>query len=301
MSPKILVLHHSADFDGLFCREVARAHLGDTAEYRGWDYGDSDAVVPPGIETIYMMDISIPLWMDDPRLIWIDHHKTAIDKFNPAIKGYRIDGVVACRLAWQWFKCCDGNWPAPRSDAMAPAGVLPEKHHYTERQVSEPRAIRLAGEYDIWDKRDPDAELFQHGLRSREITTRLYQDMLTSSLQWGIVDDLLAGGKVLQYARAQEYSQVIKEQGFTVDFEGLKFLACCSHECDIRSHLFADGIRPEHEGLLGFTWTGKDWRVSLYGVPGKPDIDLSAIAKRLGGGGHKQACGFRTSHLPFLT
>ncbi len=289
MTPKILVLHHSADFDGLFCREVARAYLGDTAIYTGWDYGDSDAVVPPGIETIYMLDISIPAWMDDPRLIWIDHHKTAIDKYSPAIDGLRIDGVAACRLAWQWF------FPAD------PEAATPTLSMFRERQVAEPRAVRLAGEYDIWDKRDPDAELFQHGLRSREITPHLWQSMLRSSNQWAIVDDLLAGGKVLQYARAQEYAQVIKEQGFTVDFEGLRFLACCSHECDIRSHLFAEGIKPEHEGLLGFTWTGTDWRVSLYGVPGKPEIDLSAIAKRLGGGGHKQACGFRTAHLPFLT
>src|SRR5262245_35335691 len=33
-------------------------------------------------------------------------------------------------------------------------------------------------------------------------------------------------------------------------------------------------------------------------APGKEHHDLSEIAKRYGGGGHRGACGFRTSKLP---
>jgi hypothetical protein len=42
------------------------------------------------------------------------------------------------------------------------------------------------------------------------------------------------------------------------------------------------------------------WTVSLYGVPHRPDLDLSPIAVKHGGGGHRQACGFTTDQLPFL-
>jgi len=52
----IQVIHHSADFDGLFCREIARRFFGDKADYVGWDYGDPLPVIPPGTE-LYMMDI----------------------------------------------------------------------------------------------------------------------------------------------------------------------------------------------------------------------------------------------------
>lgn len=280
MKKTIIVIHHSADFDGIFCREIAKRILGESAEYIGWDYGDHVPYVPPGVR-LYMLDISIESLMDHPRLIWIDHHKTAIQKFDPFIAGFRMDGVAACRLTWQWFFGDIGAY---------------QKEAYIERNVSEPLAVRLAGEYDIWDKRDPNAELFQHGLKSRYPD---YTSLLNDDREY--VNLLLEGGKALQYARKNEYEQVIKEQGFTVSFEGLTFLACNSHELDIRSHLFEAGIRPEHDGLLGFTWNGVsgDWRVSLYGVPGKPDIDLSVIAVKYGGGGHKQACGFRCATLPF--
>lgn len=292
---KITVIHHSADFDGIFCREIARKFLPD-AELIGWDYGDKKIPVPQG--PFYILDLSpeclepdiLPM-ADADRMVWIDHHVSAIRKFPEAFHGYRIDGVAACRLAWQWFST---NHPQSMvMDATA-------KQLFIDRAVSEPLAVRLAGEYDIWDKRDPRAELFQHGLRSCPLEK--WWPSLLSLDEYGItvVEELLHAGSVIQYVRDQEYEQVIKEQGFDIEFEGIKFLACCSHECDIRSHLFAAGIKPHHEGLFGFTYTGKDWRVSLYGVPGKPDVDLSIIAVKYGGGGHKQACGFRAATLPFI-
>jgi len=319
---KTTVIYHRADFDGIFCREIARKFLGDTAEYVGWDYGDVPIPFPDD-GMVYVLDLSPECLSHTPHravsnLIWIDHHKSAIEKWPKDILGYRIDGVAACRLAWQWFYLQE-----------APATIWPDKTGYVERRVREPLAVRLAGEYDVWDKRDPRAELFQAGLRSRDLepwwdamladegkaTVREIEELIGAGKEFSlqpngneklpglgdrIVENLLKRGEAIQYAREREYAEVIKEQGFTVQWEGLTFLACCSHELDIRSHLFAAGITPEHDGLFGFTYNGKDWRVSLYGVPGKPEVDLAAIAVKHGGGGHKQACGFRTDKLPFL-
>jgi hypothetical protein len=282
---KTIVIYHRADFDGLFSREVARRHFGYTAEYLGWDYGDPLPVIPADSKQVYMIDISVDGLMDDPRLIWIDHHKSAIDKYRGDIKGYRIDGVAACRLAWQYFFSSD------------PVG-LPGKEMFVNREVVEPLALRLAGEYDIWDKRDPRADLFQHGLRTRELTAEVWEALLGPGSDI-ITGALLEAGGVLQFAREKENASVIKAQGFTVRFEGLLFLAC--NAARYNSHLFTAGLLPEHDGCLGFNWDGKKrkWRCSLYGVPGKPDVDLSLIAVKYGGGGHKQACGFECVKLPF--
>lgn len=314
---KTTVIHHSADFDGLFCREIARKFLPD-AELIGWDFKDEPLPIPPeGI--IYVMDLPVDrvfgttvLAVDNSelcfltntppprriplhRIIWIDHHKSSIETHPDAIPGYRIDGVAACRLAWQWF-----THPQIISAPMS-EWKLPPKNYFLERKVEEPLAVRLAGEYDIWDKRDPDAELFQHGLRSEELYSTAWDDMLDVD-GGGTVVRLLNQGRALQFARAQEYRDVITQQGFDVVFEGVRFLACNSHELDIRSHLFEAGIKTTHEALLGFTYNGvsKDWRVSMYHAPGHEHHDLSLIAQKHGGGGHRGACGFRTKKLPFL-
>ena len=328
---KTIVVYHKADFDGIFCREIARKFLPN-AELMGWDYGDP--VPTPDVvsadDRLYMLDISVEGLMGHPKLIWIDHHKSAIEKFGgtglhdrPA--GYRIDGVAACRLAWQWF-----THHQQERDEVLP---LPIKQEFIDRTVSEPLAVRLAGEYDIWDKRDPRAELFQHGLHSRDLTgwwehllqktgrikctidelERLISEgknpqllpdgtvQVEQSFDERIVENLLKRGEAIQFVQTEQNASIIKAYGFDVEFEGLKFLAC--NHARFNSHLFTAGIKPEHDALLGFNWDGpkREWRVSLYHAPGKEHHDLSLIAVKHGGGGHKGACGFRTDHLPFLT
>lgn len=284
-SKRILVIYHSADFDGIFSREIARLHFGDLADYLGWNYGDAVPVVPAEIEELYMIDISVKGLMDHPKLIWIDHHKTAMDDYPATIPGYRIDGVAACRLAWQWFSRNKPHW----------GGDMPTKADYVERAVFEPLAVRLAGEYDIWDKRDPRADLFQHGLRSQEIHWRLLLDGDDQADRY--VDRLLDAGESIAYYVKERDERHITKSGFDLRWEGLTFLAC--NASGYNSHLFTAGVKPHHDALLGFRWAGDKWLVSLYGAPGKPELDLSAIAKRHGGGGHRQACGFECAVLPF--
>ncbi len=282
---RILVIYHSADFDGIFSREIARLHFGDNADYLGWNYGDAVPVVPPEIEQLYMIDISVKGLMDHPKLIWIDHHKTAMEEFPATIPGYRIEGVAACRLAWQWFSPNRPHW----------GGDLPTKEDFVERRVHEPLAVRLAGEYDVWDHRDPHAVLFQHGLRSQDIHWLLL--LCTDEDAENYVGRLLQGGEYLAYAAKEGDAKRIKKSGFDLKWEGLTFLAVNGGGNSIS---FAAGVRSHHDGLLAFRWERDKWRVSLYGTPSRPDLDLSAIAKRHGGGGHRQACGFECKRLPFL-
>lgn len=294
-----IVIYHRADFDGLFCREIARKFIPD-AELIGWDYGDP--LIPwPKDGTVYILDLS-PSCLDattEPafwreRMVWIDHHKSAIETQPKDIPGYRIDGVAACRLAWQWF-----TRPAI-DDGASPR--LPSRQDFIDRKVSEPWAVRLAGEYDIWDKRDSDAELFQHGLRSEELFPVTWDCLLsTFPEEDAVVTRLLNQGRALQFARTKENESIIKDIGFTFKWEGLTWLAC--NAARYNSHLFTAGLRPDHDACFGFKFTGKpdgEWSVSLYHAPGKEHHDLSLIAKKYGGGGHRGACGFKINHLPFL-
>lgn len=288
------VIYHRSDFDGIFCREIAKKFLGNETILIGWDYSDPVPDVPQDHD-LFMLDISVEKLMDHPRLIWIDHHKSAIEKFNSAIKGYRIDGVAACRLAWQWFSGFVNTF----------GNDIPIKEDYIERRVTEPLAVRLAGEYDIWDRRDSRAELLQHGLRSQELTENLWDLLLVAQSKLDDKDDigtiaveaLLDRGEAIQYFQTEQNKSIIKAFGFDVVFEHLQFLAC--NNARFNSLLFTEGLRPEHDACMGFNWTGKLWRVSLYHAPGKEHHDLSAIAVKYGGGGHRGACGFTAAFLPF--
>lgn len=295
MSEQTTVIYHRADFDGIFCREIARKFLPD-ADLIGWDYGDP-LVMMPTFGVLYILDLSpdclVPSGFDWGRITWIDHHKSSIEKYRtengyPLIAGYRIDGVSACRLAWQWF--------------TGRQGWLADKEQFVNRTVLEPMAVRLAGEYDIWDKRDPRVDTFQFGLRSQEITANDWAILLGtgSSGSWersDLIDTLLANGALLQRYQQEQDASVVK-RGFEVEFEGLKFLALNTARCN--SLTFEAAAQPNHDGLMGFYWNGHDWRVSLYHSPHHKEHDLSQIAVKYGGGGHRGACGFQVSSLPFV-
>jgi hypothetical protein len=280
---KIYVIYHRADFDGIFSREIAKRFFGDRAEYIGWDYKDPLPAIDLGDTSLclYMIDISIDEFMGHPGLVWIDHHKTQIEKYSPHIDGFRLDGVAACRLAWQWFY---------HRESIDTTTV----EQYRGRQVEEPHAVTLAGEYDIWDKRDPDVDLFQAGLQGGEVN---FQRLLNGS-SFDVIE-ILERGRPLQYARAASDKWTIDNLAFTLPWEGRTFLAVNSTRSS--SDLFKAGLKPEHDACLSFVWNGtkRKWKVSLRGAPGHAGADLSGIAAKHGGGGHKQACGFECETLPF--
>lgn len=304
---KTVVIYHRADFDGIFCREIARKFLPE-AELVGWDYGDPEPGMFIAADTqLYILDLSVPSLMDHPNLVWIDHHKSAIEKYPATIPGYRIDGVAACRLAWQWFAINQFNAHNVTNPALNVP--FPFKQDFIDRAVSEPLAVRLAGEYDIWDKRDPRADVFQMGLRSRAIGPDSWDILLSGptapegdkqGLAEIYVDALLNNGEALQYYANERDANTVNHLSFLVELEGLKFLALNSAGKGSLQFAAKDVPETGHDALLKFNFNGKVWDVSLYHAKHRTELDLSQIAVKFGGGGHRGACGFRSAKLPFL-
>ena len=51
---KTTVIYHSADFDGIFCREIARYFL-PKSELIGWDFGDEPVRLPGPLEESFRL------------------------------------------------------------------------------------------------------------------------------------------------------------------------------------------------------------------------------------------------------
>lgn len=280
-----LVLYHSADYDGiasgLICEKFLKLR-GNTVKLEGWDYGKPVPKVDSLVDEIYMVDITIPELMDDPRLIWIDHHKTSIAEYNERARGYRIDGVAACRLCWQWFTC---------------ENDLPKKEDYVDRKVEEPITVRLLGEYDVWDHRDEHTQPLQLGLR----TYKEFPTGLLNMAEYKLFTEVLNRGElVFDYERSIRRSYVKKM--FELNFEGIKFLALNAAQGNSLS--FSEHKELEkYDALFFFRYNGeaRNWMISLYSNTKCPkDIDLSVIAKKYGGGGHKGACGFTVADINLI-
>lgn len=293
-----LVIFHRSDLDGLCCEAIARKALGtDGVEYLGWEYNDP----VPNLSlypTVYLLDISLPLGVMKQhanRLVWIDHHQTAIEALKDTfISGYRIDGVAACRLAWQYLV---------EFRHLVSGDTLPGKTSYVERKVTEPYAVQLLGEYDIWDKRNPSTDIFQLGMLAQSSPDWTLLLQLPGEGGAGgehvlphYLDQILSEGRAIQAFTEVQNAKIVTERGFDLHWEGLFFRVLNTARSN--SLTFKAALRPEHDGCLSYFWNGRKWVFSLYGVPGKGDVDLSVIAAKYGGGGHKQACGASFTVLP---
>ncbi len=295
------VIYHRADFDGLFSGAVCLHWLkkaGHDVTLTGWDFGDP--VIDVGYENdiVYVVDLPVTcVTPEDCKMVWIDHHKSSIDSTNPHVPGYRIDGVAACRLAWQWFQ------QGAEGDGTELTNA--SKSEYVNRTVREPLALTLAGEYDVWDKRDFRAEQFQFGLTAHgpwKPETLADEFLKFSRANGAPTGDLesMRVGKVCNDGEAamnwqQAYAEdVCRQRLYMVEWEGLNF--CCLASVHARNSMWFphNAIPLGADALMCYRIEGDGFvKVSLYHRPGGEELDLSPIAVKHSGGGHKGACGFQ--------
>jgi hypothetical protein len=193
--------------------------------------------------------------------------------------------------------------------ALLPAGDWHklEKHNvlfqpniqdFLNRKVSEPWALTLAGEYDVWIHRgDGDLE-FQFGLdclNPSYLSTMLGLDETATNT----ANHAVSLGKAAMACYAKRDADVVRERSFLIEWEGLKFLALNTPKCNSNTFNVRDIPETGHDAIMAFFWNGKKWIFSLYHSAHNRDIDLSLIAKKYGGGGHRGACGFQVNKLPF--
>ena len=110
---------------------------------------------------------------------------------------------------------------------------------------------------------------------------------------WRAVYDILGDGEVIMSYQRKQDKIYAAEMAYTAEFEGFKAIAM--NKTFINSAAFKSVYDPEKHDLMiayGIIEPGKI-RYSLY----SDKIDVSEIAKKYGGGGHKGAAGFYSDKL----
>lgn len=300
--------YHSADLDG-YCSGaiVGLAYGWKDVDFRPINYNDSFPWEDITSEDIVIMtDFSLqPFDKYMPRLnrtckklIWIDHHKSAIEEeqkwldMNPdigPIEGIRSQIEAACELAWKWF--------FPHKDL--------------------PKAVYHLGRYDVWNwETHKDCLEFQMGMRLfdflnpidwekneckglykwRTLLGREDPDILSLEIA-----KIIKNGEIIIQYRSNKMSMQSKELAFMTELSGLPVIAA---NIGLTNSQFFDSVLdryPEAKAVMTFHYRKKCWNISLYGIESRDTPDLGAIAKTYGGGGHHGAAGFNWYEqiLPF--
>jgi oligoribonuclease NrnB/cAMP/cGMP phosphodiesterase (DHH superfamily) len=268
---KTLCLYHD-DPDGCCAAAVVRRALGEEVGLHALEIGDE---IPwssvESSEQVVLVDYSLPLkemqrLAAGRRLVWIDHHKSALAELAEPladIPGERSVDEAACLLAWRTF------FPS-----------LPA-----------PMAVTLIADRDTWQMAHSETRAFSEGLYQENFeptNDRLWKPLLADDRTTLV--ELIARGQVLYDARLRNIHHVVERYGFAVTFEGHRTLAV-NHPGtgDMGEHIRQAGYELAYCYVDVVRRGRLQTVVTLY----SDGVDVSEIARKFGGGGHRGAAGFQ--------
>ena len=277
---KVYCVYHNADFDGMASAAIINHYCENVDEFIGMDYGMEFPLWDKldKNDTVYMVDFGLQPFEDMVLLnqicdlIWIDHHKTAIDNIEDStieFKGIQEIGIGACQMVWEY--------------------LFPDK--------SIPYGIKLLAEYDVWNHSNPNTLPFQYGLRIETDTSpisKIWNDIFINKESF--IDRIVETGKIIITYENLQNKILCKVYSFETNINELKAIAINK---GLTSSMIFDSIwdKDKYDCMLVFSRIYKHWTCSLY--TDKEGIDVSKTAKKYGGGGHKNAAGFQCLELPF--
>lgn len=238
-------------------------------------------------EFVFIVDFSIEveemrkLLQITKNVIWIDHHITAIKKydgFEIEIKGLRVNGIAGCMLTWAYFnQMNDGRIPFnPKMCNKAPW------------------MTKYIHDHDVWKYEYTDETAhFKLGLDAIQDTNPL-SSIWDQLLQIDKVQEIIHNGIIIEHYRDAIGLRACKSNGFEYEIDGHK--AFCLNNCFGGSEWFVDIIK-QYDLVCAFSFIGetKKWEYSLY----SDKIDTSKISVKFGGGGHPGASGFVSDRFIF--
>ena len=269
--------YHNADFDGI-CSGAIILHKYPECEMIGVDYGDSIVFqnIDPG-ETIFMVDFSLSSddmirLRDRCAFTWIDHHKSAIDlsyaKGYNNIKGIRRNDIAAAALTWDFFY----DLPVP----------IP---------------VHFISEYDLWNL-SQDVVYFQLFLQRMNLSV-FHADWQTFFKNPDTLPNyhMLATGADIYTHMYHTVGKAIKNTAIQLPWEGMN---CLCMNLYLSSSLMYDMISDgeKYDMLIAYNIQANGrYKVSLR--TRQENVDVSRVAVKFGGGGHKKAAGFICNELPW--
>jgi len=221
-------------------------------------------------ELVVIVDFSFPfddLLKRTKNIIWIDHHKTALEDFEHfGLAGLRRNGTAGCELAWEFF--------------------------YPDQKV--PAIVKYIGDMDVWKWEYKETEAVLEGLQLLETqpsNTWDWNIMLTPDFS---VSTLYTNGLLCLKYRQNYYAKLAKNLSYESELLGHKCIVC---NCAFTGSLVFNSLTEKYNFMVVYYHEGDIYNVSLYSTD--PSIDCGSIAKTFGGGGHIGAAGFRCKELPF--
>lgn len=312
---KPIVFYHANCADGFGAAYAAWTKLGPDAEYVPMHYGDcnnpqdaAELVTYAEDRTVYILDFSFPRqvmdWLLDnaSSVIWLDHHKTAFEMWCPKHtlpKFVQTEAIpmsgskpVTCHicldnnksgamLAWEWFQ--------PDAEPPYLIKLIDDRDRwvfkYGDDSLAMHAALQLAKPwtFEAWDSLTSISATLA-AIREGQTAIKVYREQTLASTKAAtrvrIVPAIIDSSLSYQQPWLWSNDNQCYVSGLAVNTPNN--ISEVGHELANASGTF---------GLVWYYDHGA--KVANCSLRSNDAYDVSVIAKAFGGGGHRNAAGFR--------
>lgn len=261
------VLYHKGCADGFGAAYAAWTQLRYGATYIPVAYGDPMPAMPDATE-VYILDFSYPrrelveLSERVERLRVLDHHETAEKELIGLDFALFDNSKSGCVLAWEYFN--------------------------PEREV--PELLLYVQDRDLWRWSLPDSKNVNTAVASW-LPWRMesWRDAI-SVWETSTRERMVEYGEHANHHRDYAVSRACASAR-PVEIDGLKGLgvSSCVYQSEIGHQLLTEHADADFAAVYQVRPDGE----LLVSLRGRGDVNVGQMAKKYGGGGHRDAAGFR--------
>lgn len=261
------VLYHSKCYDGFGAAWAAWKALGDSAKYIPVSYGYPPPEMPDA-EHVYIVDFSYPadvllrLVQEVGPVTVIDHHKTAKEALESVLGAHSHLHTI---------------FDMEKSGAL----LTWEYFHKTDA----PALIKHISDRDLWKFELDGSAKIHKALVSLPMDFKVWDSL--------DMEQLKKEGEIAERLYTQLVDNIV-ESAWLMEMDG--------HEIPVVNTSIAwsevgHALNTRFPGApFAASFTVFDTQV-MWSLRSQGDFDVSAVAKKFGGGGHKNSAGFKTARF----
>jgi len=264
------VFYHSNCYDGFGAAYAAWKKFGDeNTTYHPVSYGFPAPEVEA--DNLYIVDFSykkgelLDLLGRHKSVIVLDHHKTAQEELEPLIDVYPNLEIIfdmnrsGAKIAWEYF------------------------HSSESGSVSYNQLIEHISDRDLWRFELENSKTIHKALVSYPMNFELWDSFK--------IENLVREGLTCERLYGQLVENICKHS-FELVIDGHKVPAVNTSIAWSEVGAYLLEKHPEAPFVASFTVFDNQ---TMWSLRSKGEFDVSAVAKKFGGGGHKNAAGFKTA------
>ena len=290
-----LVIYHGGCRDGFCAAWVCKLYLskkGQDPEFFAGYYGQMPPVCVGRdvmiVDFSYPMEAMIAISATAKSLLVLDHHKTA-----------QSDLLDFARNS-------PGNTRVLFDMNQSGAGLAYTNFFGTYDETGErPYLVDYVEDRDLWRHALPDSQIVNAYIGTLPFEFEAWSNAFTTSQQDIIecMGDRIAwarqNGKAI-LAKVSQYVAEVRKNAMVVEFEGYANIPIVNApQVDISELVHSMCIGDEtHAGpTVAMGWWQRADGLFQYSLRSVGEFDVSVLAKKHGGGGHKNAAGFESHNL----